>query len=442
MASESGMTVGAGKVLGVTEVIKQAVKSKPWYTPGGLFLSFAVMSVLLFSYTEGTNEYPKIFAGGLIALFIFNLVLKGKKLIISSEYKLILAWLIVGVISIAIALDSDLAMFKLATLGTVIPLSLAIFHFVLWQGSPKNAWIGVVLGTLAMCYLSLRSGVSLDDRLSGTAGNANQFGYVLVVSLIFSIYTFFSIKNPIFKLAAVAVAAALIYFIPLTGSKQALIGLFLAMFAYTVLKLDFKNARRASKSIAFILLFVAAMATAFFYVRDTPYFDRFVDFVDTAQSGKMDETSRTGVSTKYRYLMYKYGFDIATRYPVFGVGLDNFRLAVTEYPEFTGRKGSYSHSNYIEIMADTGFTGFFIYMAMYAALGLRLRRLRKRPLEPNELQLYHALVALYVVILVSDFSMVSYYDKTAWMVLATVIASAVMLENRQKERLTQSRVMT
>jgi len=54
-------------------------------------------------------------------------------------------------------------------------------------------------------------------------------------------------------------------------------------------------------------------------------------------------------------------------------------------------------------------------------------------LSPQGRQLYHALIVLFGVILVSDLAMVSYYDKIAWIVLSSVIGGALLLERRLSE---------
>ncbi len=53
---------------------------------------------------------------------------------------------------------------------------------------------------------------------------------------------------------------------------------------------------------------------------------------------------------------------------------------------------------------------------------------------PAERQLYHALIVLFCVILVSDLAMVSYYDKIAWIVLSSVIGSTLLLERKLSGR--------
>ena len=289
-------------------------------------------------------------------------------------------------------------------------------------------WAGVVIGAVAMCYLSTVPGLvqMADDRLTGTAGNANELGYVLVVAMIFLLYAMFSARGLPVKLASAALAAVPVYFIPLTGSKQAIITMVAAAALYMYLKLDFRNAATTMRSVFVVASFAVAIWAALSYFESTPPFVRFADFMDSATSGELDKSGTTGESTRDRYLFYVNGLDIALRHPALGVGLDNFRVALSRYPGFLA--APYAHSNYIELLTGTGYIGFILYFSIYLVLARRLLRLRKQPMTAPGRQLYHACIVLLCTIVLSDFAMVSYYDKIAWIVLSSVIASTLLLE--------------
>ncbi len=418
-----------------------AIRIKPWYSPGSIFITFVVVSILLFSYTEGTNQYPKLVVFCLIVFSIINILFMGRSFKLNIEYYLLFAWMLIGSMSTTTALDSDIAITKLFTLFTVIPMALAFFYFATWYESPRNIWAGIFIGTLIMSYLSLHQGPTYggEGRLTGTLGNANHFGYMLVISLIIIFYAFFSFKNRLLKSVVVAMGAVLVYFIAFTGSKQALFGMFLVMLIYAIIKMNFHNLRRTLKSMVLMLLFTTIIVSAFIFVSNTPYFNRATEFMESVTHGKMGKTSSTGnTSTIKRYLFYVYGFDIAVKHPGLGVGLDNFRVAIKEYPGFMFyNMGTYAHSNYIELMADTGFIGFILYMGIYIVLGMRLLRFRKQPLEAAEQELYHAMIVFYFFVLASDFFRVSYYDKISWIVLSSVIATTQLLERRQNNCLNE-----
>ncbi len=411
----------------------------PFYLPGPAFVTLGVVSILMFSYVGETSDYPKFIVAALFAVLLYKVLLKRCRFEVPREYRLVAAWFLFCTVSAFAALDSELVLAKLLTLVTVIPMSLALMQFVIWYGSPRSVWAGVVIGALTMCYLSIDSGPiqPQGERLTGTAGNANELGYVLVVSVVFLLYAMFRVRSMVYKVASAALAVVMVYFVPLTGSKMALIALFVAAAAYMLLKLEFKSAAKTLQSIVIASLFMSALVASIVYFQRTAHFERFVDFVDTAVSGKMDQSGRTGESTKQRYAFYVYGVDMALHNPALGVGLDNFRVAIGDYPGFRGEgKQFYAHSNYIEVLADTGFPGFVLYFSIYAVLGRRLVRLRKSNMSTADRELYHALIVLFCVILMSDLATVSYYDKIAWIVLSSIIGGTLLLERRLSERAT------
>jgi O-antigen ligase len=391
----------------------------------------------MFSYVGGTNDYPKFIVAALFGVLLYKIFLKRCRFELPLEYQLAAAWFLLCTVSAFAALDSELVVAKLLTLVTVIPMSLVLMHFVVWYRSPKSIWAGIVIGALIMCYLSASSEPvqPADERLTGTAGNANELGYVLIVTEVILLYAMFVARTIGLKVASAALAAVIVYFIPLTGSKQAMILLFVVAVVYMILKTEWKNATTIMRSLLVVGVIAGALAASLTYFHRTTYFDRFVDFSDSAISGKLGESGRTGESTKNRYLFYVNGLDMALRNPALGVGLDNFRVAITDYPGFREvGGGSYAHSNYIEVLADTGFPGFVLYFSIYVVLGRRLIGLRKQNMNTRDRQLYHALIALFCVILVSDIAMVSYYDKIAWIVMASVIGGALLLQRRPSDR--------
>jgi O-antigen ligase len=288
-----------------------------------------------------------------------------------------------------------------------------------------------VIGALVMCYLSKNEQAieAGNERLSATAGNPNELAYILVVSEIFVLHGFLAARTLLAKALMAALAVVIVYFIPLTGSRQGLLGLIMIILIYASLKLEFKNIGSSIRSVLVAGLFTLALAGSILYAQRTTYFDRFTDFLESVQTGRIDQKGRTGASVRNRYLFYKYGLDIAAHNPAFGVGLDNFKLAIAEYPGFGGH-ASYAHSNYVEILADTGVPGFILYFSMYVAIGKRLFRLRGRVKERSDVQLYHTLIVLLSTTLITDFSMVSYYDKIAWIVLSSIIAATLVLERK------------
>ena len=94
-----------------------------------------------------------------------------------------------------------------------------------------------------------------------------------------------------------------------------------------------------------------ALTFGFELVADTSVGARFERFMDRG-TGSLT----SAVEENIRYEMYVEGLRIFAHRPVFGVGLNNFGAHFWS--------GQYSHSNYIEPLATTGFIGFILFQAI------------------------------------------------------------------------------
>lgn len=415
-------------------------KPSPLYNPFAIFATMVVLSIILFSYTSETTAYPKFATAAFVLFLPIYGHLLHKKFTVPTEYKLIGAWLLICVLTLVLARDPDLAMSRLLTLGMVYPMSFAIYQLILWQKSPRAVWFGFVLGTLALCYLEHSTGMMANDnyRLTG-AGNANMFAYLLVAATIFLMYEFFRVKSLFMRLLLLVPLVIVVRYIPLTGSRQGLIALFIVMLGYAMLKLNFKGVKNGAKSLAVLVLFTTAIGLTFIYAQSSQSYLRLTDVISSVQHGTVTEAGETGQSAKYRYLFYVYGIQIALDHPM-GIGVNNFTTVIEEYMggqlNFSqSTTAAYAHSNYIEVLVDTGFIGFGIYYFVYIVLAnklLQMRALRSR-MSHDDVQLYHAAIVLLIVLTMTDFTLVTYYDKSPVIVFASLIAVVQLLWNRRNE---------
>ena len=113
-----------------------------------------------------------------------------------------------------------------------------------------------------------------------------------------------------------------------------------------------------------------------------------------------------------------------------GVGIDNFRKVGTG--QVLGTKvGTYSHSNYIEILVSTGFIGFLLYFAIYISIFKRIIRLRQRKLKGTEHNYLILVLSMFSMFVLYDFAMVSYYEKMSWLLLSVILAALIIVDKNQ-----------
>jgi probable O-glycosylation ligase (exosortase A-associated) len=80
-------------------------------------------------------------------------------------------------------------------------------------------------------------------------------------------------------------------------------------------------------------------------------------------------------SAQQRFASWDAAFEMALDYPVFGVGVRNSNLVSQQYG--ADMEGRTIHSQFLQILADTGFPGLIIYVSLLTSLLLSLRRVRR-----------------------------------------------------------------
>jgi len=394
-----------------------------------LLLAF-VFSVPFFSYQESTSLIPKLLSIPLALLFLFRLLFSGKRLLLPAEFKLLAAWLVVATLSGFFAVDFDLFLQKLTTLLQVLAIAYIVFHVSVWIRLPAVVWFGIFIGTLAMSYVTLMDPTAHSEqgRATGTLGNANLYGLALLVSLVCALDAFFSHKSKLVKIAFLASMPLLLYMLAETGSRKAMIGV--PAYLVIMLVLRFKNnvGKRPVYAVVMSGIMVAGVIGSVIYFQTSRHFDRMELVVNAVESRDIEKAGGSAVG---RLFLYKYGLDIASTHPALGVGLDNFRAMLPGYSRTQG--GTYAHSNFIEILADTGVIGFVIYFSIYVAVFRRLWKSARRFRERKQQERYFTTFALMTIYVIYDFAMVSYSEKLSWLVLASIIASAYLLDKEARQ---------
>jgi len=127
-------------------------------------------------------------------------------------------------------------------------------------------------------------------------------------------------------------------------------------------------------------------------------------------------------SSYERQKFIKYGLEMWLDNPLFGTGLDNFRINIQKYWSVSERK--YSHNNYIELLSTVGIFGFMAYYSIYLSLFLKIALIKKTKKGKNDK--VNRIANLFIVILTSfmilEIAMVSYYSKFFWLMLLIISA--------------------
>ena len=137
--------------------------------------------------------------------------------------------------------------------------------------------------------------------------------------------------------------------------------------------------------------------------------NRIESFLNSLNGGETDG------STSFRIHMIEWGIEWFHNRPYFGHGLMNYKALLGTMGTWAGTEGTYAHNNYIELLVDVGIVGTVIYYSLYASLLFKgIRKIKERNLTRL------ILLGLLVAILISEYGLVTYYDKSIQAVLVLI----------------------
>jgi len=231
-------------------------------------------------------------------------------------------------------------------------------------------------------------------RYEGFAGNPNDYSFMLCLGILSVVYLLF-FELSVRRLIIVHHFLLLLFLIELVfyaGSRAIIFGtvFILIFYVYYV----FKSSGVFGK-LALLGVVIAGSYSVSTNLDKIQVASRIVSAVQTSSS----QSGETDFSTSSRLAFFKEGLRLWTKRPVIGYGTDMFRdVNVVE-------KGYYSHNNYIELLANNGILGFFLYYSLH----LIFARLIWISDFSMKVKRYYYLVLF--VLLTADIAMVTYYHK-------------------------------
>jgi O-antigen ligase len=178
-------------------------------------------------------------------------------------------------------------------------------------------------------------------------------------------------RGPV-KLGTIAGLAMLPFLILLTRSRGAFLG-----FAVFLLIVIMGHRKRFQA-----LLVTAVLATIVFSVAPADVLDRVQGLKSVEDTGDLKDADQEG-SAYQRFEIWKVARTIIKDYPITGVGLGAYPAMHARYarraqfdPTALGRRDT--HSTYLNLTAETGFVGVFIYLFAYISTLLSINKVRRR----------------------------------------------------------------
>jgi O-antigen ligase len=200
--------------------------------------------------------------------------------------------------------------------------------------------------------------------------------------------------------------ASFVIIIKVSGSRQGLIWLMFVVALICAVRFR-KNVVLGFIGSAFFGLFL--LGVLFLVFNKTELVQRILIVFDQRMMAIDPERSVLD-----RWEMYKVGFDMWLQSPIWGNGNEAFRA-------FSPWAGSYSHSNYIEILANYGTLGFlFFYVPIALVVSRSISMFYKVPFAHRTLLLCVSIS--FIAILVSGFFIPTFYRKPMVVFMAYLFA--------------------
>jgi len=376
-----------------------------------LLLPF-IVGLMTLSRIEGYSKLMVLF--GLIYSCLFLIYSLYRKLSLQPEVIIYFAWTAWSIIGTYNAID--LAM-HFQALMTALQIGVFIFlvaGIIALYRNISIVMIAIIIGGIIVALSSylygefqLATQIEARTRATGLAGNANSFAYYLLFA-VFAVFFFWEIKSSLWwRVILSALLAIYVSGIIYSGSRKG----FLTLVVFTILWFLFCLGKRLFKKPITVFVTLLILSVGIYFITD------FV-MSKTLLGKRFEYAIKEGEDTRVQ--MYKEGFDMIEKNPLFGVGLNNYRV-LSSFE-------MYSHSDYIEVAANTGILGFILYFSIYLVLWRRLNRIQAMTNEPRLLYIIGLLKASIITMLFAAFGVSTITEKLTWLFLASAIGYSWSVE--------------
>lgn len=208
-----------------------------------------------------------------------------------------------------------------------------------------------------------------------------------------------------------------------SGSRKSVMGLALFYVLWVWFCYRKELLRRPLMIVGIFVMGAVLFVGARYFMSRTSSSDRFERTVDLFHG----EATKGG--GEERLELYKEGFRVLKTSPIVGVGLDNFVLH--------NSMALMTHSDFMEILVDTGIPGLLLYGGIYVFLWRRAGKIAKLTQERDLVQFRIARLirAALVVIVLTSLGRPNYDSKETWVLLSCFIGYSFQLYKRlEKDR--------
>jgi O-antigen ligase len=386
-----------------------------------LFL-YLVFAIGLYG-SPSLTIYPQLIGVLLAVVFFGSVLIKKSELFFPIPLKIFVIFLFFSFLSTFLFSTSWEFFF---TILQVVILLIVVYNILLKSNTYGFYYWGITLGCLLIIFLQviggrplIAIGVIVLERLGGTAGNVNDYAFILCTAINLLLFSFYvdANKKKMFYWKILKLLIILLFAIEITFFTLSKTGLIIMLFSFIIFSFNY-----IIKS-SVISKFLVVTAVLILYLMVNPnsieiefsVFDRFLGMYDTLSANSTNEDG----STSQRSNLIIEGLRLWSERPLFGWGPGQYRWV--NKVDF----GYYSHNNFIEILVNFGLLGFLIFYSIHFYLLRKLFKLKKMKQRNNEV---NWLLVMLFSLLITDITYVTYYNKIYIICLAFILVNVKKLE--------------
>jgi O-antigen ligase len=227
-----------------------------------------------------------------------------------------------------------------------------------------------------------------------------------------------TLQRPRLRARDLALLAILLLFLVLTFSRQAWVGIFLALVVIYLAGSRQSPTSTISRRLGLPLAAVVLAATLLLIAGSLQREGLAAAVVDRLRS----IGDRSDASNAARFDTWLQALALAEEHPVVGAGLGNYATVAED------RRGAYSHNTYLDVLVETGplaLLGLLLLLARAAAGAWQVAALARRPeLQAFGLGALGSVVAVAVIFIFDDAFYFPRAGQAFWLLLGLIAVPA------------------
>lgn len=247
----------------------------------------------------------------------------------------------------------------------------------------------------------------------GPKNNPNTLGIMMAYGIGFLL---FKLNFKSFSRAIIIITLIMLftYVTFLSGSRKSFLSICILFFLWIIMLAIplYKKMKLKSKLKYLLILLLSILLISNFII---PIFENSLLFNRLLILFKSPDQGRIG--------MYNDAWRIFKEYPLFGVGMQQYRV-VSVYQ-------TYSHSTYAEAIANTGIIGSILYFSVYFILALRyIKIFFNKTLDIEILKKFRIMIFMFAMTIFLGIGVIHFYDLLSFVFFGVLISYIHIYESK------------